>query len=394
MTSDTALPRTVKPPVGRKPRILVMIPAGKRYQHDKVMIYDQVRDDYIKSYFNTGDMMVYDSILKLLDFADMDVLKIAEPTEDDIKRYNGFDYAILRGSNFIHEHMQWQRATWTLERLKIPVYAIGVGAQAETRRKIELPAECRRVWSMIAERSVAIGVRGTFSAEVLADNGIKNVEVVGCPSLFRARNRDLRLNVKPLSDIRKVAFSLRRETSHYYAADMKSYLVRQRELLLRIADRFETTISIHGEPEEKAFFAGNSAGIKAATETLTRSGWFQGPAGEKIKQLYGRNLFLNDRVEDYDHMIAGHDFAIGYRVHGILPALARGVPGVLVDYDSRSGELAETFSIPKAKDDELLAQSFDQMFDPGQFATFQSRFPANYDRFKSHMDRASIPNRM
>ena len=112
---------------GRKPRILVMIPSGKVYQHDKVMIYDQVRDNYIAKYFNTGDMMVYDSTLKLLDFRGLDVLTIANPTEDLVERYNrDFDYVFLRASNFIHEHMNWEKAVWVLDRLKIPVFALSL----------------------------------------------------------------------------------------------------------------------------------------------------------------------------------------------------------------------------------------------------------------------------
>lgn len=98
--------------------------------------------------------MVYDSMLKLLDFEDMDVFKISSPNEADIERYNAtFDYVFLRGSNFIHEHMRWENAIWILERLKIPVFAIGVGAQAETKRKITLPEDSLRVWKLISERS-------------------------------------------------------------------------------------------------------------------------------------------------------------------------------------------------------------------------------------------------
>ena len=194
--------------------------------------------------------------------------------------------------------------------------------------------------------------------------------------------------------MKKVAFSLRRETSHYYAADMKSFVATQRDLLLRIAKAFDTTITIHGEPEEKAFFTGDVGAIAKATEMLRKTGWFVGDFEKPLTELYKTRLFLNDRVEDYDAKIQSMDFAIGYRVHGILPALANGTPGVLVDYDTRSGELAETFSIPRAADKDLLGRPFDQMFAKEQFKDFAAKFTGNYDRFKSHMDKAGIPNRM
>lgn len=372
-----------------------MIPSGKVYQHDRVMIYDQVRENYIAKYFNTGDMMVYDSTLKLLDFEALDVLAISDPKPEQIERYNrDFDYVFLRASNFIHEHMNWEKAVWVLEQLKIPVYALGVGAQAETKRDITLSDESRKVWQLIAERSPAIGVRGAYSAEVLNANGIKNVEVIGCPSLFRTRNRDLKLRLKPADEVRRIAFSLRRETSSYYAADMASFVKLQKELLLKLSRAFDTLITIHGEPEEKSFFVNYAEGKRKAVEYFVRTGWFDQETRPELQKLYERNLFLNDRVEDYDTMIAGRDFGIGYRVHGVLPALAQGTPATLVDYDTRSGELAETFSIPHAKDTEFLSRSFDELFDPSQFDQFTARFPQNYDRFKSLMDRCGIPNLM
>ncbi|MBP0441368.1 polysaccharide pyruvyl transferase family protein [Tianweitania sediminis] len=359
------------------------------------MIYDQVREDYVRSYFNTGDMMVYDSTLKLLDFADVDVLKIANPTEADIERYNSeFDYAFLRGSNFIHEHMQWEKAIWVLERLTIPVHAIGVGAQAEKHRAIELSAESKRVWKLISERTRAIGVRGGFSAEVLSQNGVTNVEVVGCPSLFRKRDRNLRLNLRLSDEIRKVAFSLRRETSHYYAIDTRDFTQVQKKLLLRVANAYDTTVTIHGEPPEKAYFVQDKEGMAKADVLLRQQGWFDPESEPALKAIYNHRLFLNDRVEDYDSEIVKYDTALGYRVHGILPALANSVPGLMVNYDSRSAELAETFSIPTVSAEDALQRPFAELFGLDQFSSFQKSFTSNYDRMKNYIQSLGAATRM
>lgn len=379
----------------KKPKILIMIPAGRVYQHDKVMIYDELHADYISRYFNTGDMMVYDSTLKLLDFSNFDVLKISNPSQADIERYNSqFDYVVLRASNFIHEDMKWENAEWVLKQLKIPIYAIGVGAQAATRRRVELSPESEHVWKLIADSSRAIGVRGTFTAEVLASIGIKNVEIVGCPSLFRARNRHLSLHLKPASEVKKVAFSLRRETSNSYAADMKAFIELQRSLLLHIDSKLETTVTIHGEPEEKAFFAKDEKAINEATVRLRKLNWFTRESEDRLLNIYKNRLFLNNRVEDYDSMIMQQDFAIGYRVHGVLPALANQVPGVLVSYDTRSGELAETFSIPTYSAEAIAEKEIEELLDPGQFLQFSNNFKSNYDRFKGFLQSLSLANRM
>ncbi len=60
--------KKIEPMTQRKPRVLVMIPAGQRYSHDRIKIYDQPRTEYRQKYFNTGDMVVYDSIAKIAGF--------------------------------------------------------------------------------------------------------------------------------------------------------------------------------------------------------------------------------------------------------------------------------------------------------------------------------------
>ncbi len=92
----------------------------------------------------------------------------------------------------------------------------------------------KRFWQIVGDRCASIGVRGAFSAETLRRNGIGNVEVVGCPSIFRTRNRDLAIRVPDQRDIRKVAFSLRREADKSYTADPEAYLRNQREALLKV----------------------------------------------------------------------------------------------------------------------------------------------------------------
>lgn len=379
-----------------RPRALVMIPAGQRYDHDKVKIYDQPRDEYRKRYFNTGDMVVYDSTLKLLDFSDLDVLKIVNPSEADIKRYNAhFAYAFLRGSNFIHEHMKWERAPEVLSQLRIPVHAIGVGAQAECQRAIALSEESTQIWRLIAARSASIGVRGEFTAQTLRGIGVDNVDIVGCPSLFRRRDRALKLRLKPASEVNRVAFSLRRETSRVYAVDQDKFVRRQRDLLIKLARAHDVTVTIHGEPEEKAFFDNDAAGIAQATERLRQSGWFTPETEPELADIYRRRLFLSDAVEQYDAMIEGMDLAIGYRVHGVLPALARGTPGILVSYDTRSEELAQTLSIPTIRDSELDDVSdIRDLYSPERFAAFERNFERNYDRMKAYLERNEIPHRM
>ena len=49
-----------------------------------------------------------------------------------------YDYVILRGSNYVHQHMDWTDAIPVLKRLGLPVIAFGIGAQAPVKGQLEL----------------------------------------------------------------------------------------------------------------------------------------------------------------------------------------------------------------------------------------------------------------
>ncbi|ESQ88890.1 hypothetical protein ABAC460_14005 [Asticcacaulis sp. AC460] len=382
-------------PRKRKARALVLIPAGHRYDHDKVRMHDWPVSQIIDTYSNIGDLMVYDSTLKLLDFEDIEVANIVDFKDADVDRYNSeFDFAFLRGSNFIHEYMDWARAGELIERLQIPVFAIGVGAQAETRRPIDLPPEGQRVWAAIADKCGSIGVRGIYSAEVLAHNGIKNVEVVGCPSLFRRRDRNLVLDLKHQADIRRIAFSLRRETGGNYCRDLETYLTLQRAFMLRLDQESHMTVTLHGEREEKAYFFRDHDRELQVRETLFEEDWFQEANIFQMEDIYRNRMFFNTTVAQYDDFIVTQDFAIGYRVHGILPALANGIPGMLVDYDERSAELAETLNIPLIPESALKDASWRDFYTRDAWSRFMRGFTEKYDTMRNYLTKNGVPHRL
>ncbi len=376
-------------------RALVIYPAGEVYDHDKVRWYRAPMEKLLADYFNIGDMIVYDSTLKLLDYAHLEPMKIISPTEADIERYaSEFDYIFVRGSNFIHEHMEWYRAVEVLERVKLPVYAIGVGAQASQNRTITLPESSKRLWQIVAERCAAIGVRGAFSAETLRHNGIGNVEVVGCPSIFRTRRRDLAIKVPDQREIRRVAFSLRREADKSYTADPAAYLRNQKAALLKVDSQSEMVMSSHGEQEEKAFFLRDDAAKEKAVAEFVRTGWWNGADDAAMRRIYEKQLFSFFDVERYDAFSCSIDLAVGYRVHGVLPAVAHGVPGVLVAYDTRSQELAETLKIPVVPEAALAEGGWRAVYQEAQIATLARSYAQSYDRMRDFLDRNGVPNRM
>jgi hypothetical protein len=328
-------------------RILVISPSGEVYDHDNVRWYRHTDiQRSINHYHNIGDAFVFDSSLKLLNFNRLAPLNIREPTDAEIDRYNAeFDYVFLRGSNWINPKMNWEQAPRVLSRLRIPVIAFGIGAQAPVKGKLELSDTTRRVMAMIADRSVSMGVRGAYTADVLWNLGIRNTRIVGCPTVFRRNDPALRIDLPPLERVKSVVFTLRREVGADYAQDTRRYLDLMRETILALAPRFDLSVMAQGEIEEKKVLWGTEEQRAEALAHLRKAGWLRGPA-DPMEALYAQRLYYSDVVAEIEQHVSARDLVLGYRLHGNLMALANRVPSIYFTYDSRTVEFAETFAIP------------------------------------------------
>ena len=78
----------------------------------------------------------------------------------------------------------------------------------------------------------------------MSDLGIKNVEIIGCPSLLRHNNPYLQVRPKPWSEMKRVAFNLRREVSPHYANDVARYLDVQKRMMRELHRQFDLTVTV------------------------------------------------------------------------------------------------------------------------------------------------------
>lgn len=282
-------------------KILVISPSGEVYDHDCVRWYASM--SFAKSpdhYHNIGDAFVYDSSLKLLRYSNLFGINIRNPTDREIDRYNAeYDYVFLRGSNYLHPAMDWENAPAILEKLRIPIIAFGIGAQAPSKGTLVLNEATRRVLSIIAERSVSLGVRGAYTADVLWSQGIRNARIIGCPTVFRNNDPTLRIELPPLESVRDVAYTLRREVDVTYAKNLARYLDLQRDTILDLAGRFNLDVLAQGEVEEKNILWGDPEQRGRAIAKLREENWLRGE-DDPLEKLYSTNLFYADSVAEFE----------------------------------------------------------------------------------------------
>lgn len=376
-------------------RILVISPSGEVYDHDNVRWYNHANvQANIDHYHNIGDAFVFDSSLKLLNFSKLEPLKIRTPTDADIDRYNAeYDYAFLRGSNYVHAAMDWENAPRVLSRLKIPVIAFGIGAQAPKKGRLELSEATKRVLASIADRSVSMGVRGSYTADVLWSLGIRNTRIVGCPTVFRRNDPTLRIDLPPLERIKSAVFTLRREVGGDYAQDTTRYLDLMRDSILALAQRFDLSVMAQGEIEEKKVLWGTEEQRAAALAQLRHEGWLRGE-GDAMEALYASRLFYSDVVAEIERHVSARDLVLGYRLHGNLMALANRVPSVYFTYDSRTVEFAETFAIPSFDVFGTRPFVLEDFWDQGLFEKFNRAYFQRYRDMRLFLTENGVDHKM
>ena len=385
-----AAPRTVN--------ILFVLPMGEILDARFVRHWyaDQPAKDVAAAY-NAGDLFVTEAALRLTAAGQVKTTMLDHDISDRLVAEvdRDMDFIFIRGSNLIHNNSEsWiERAITLLERTTVPVVVFGFGAQAAKPGHVETSPPLRRFLELVAERSVSIGVRGPFTAEVLADLGIRNVEVIGCPTFFRRNDRNLQVRVPPLEAIRRIGFTLTRRLGGNYCADPRQGMLTQRTLVKGLATRFDLSVLSQGELAEKAFYYGDADRLAAAEDELLASGWFETP-DDPMVDLYRRNMFFGPRPVDYELHLASLDAVIGTRLHGNAMALCQGKPAVFINIDTRLGEFTDLFGMPSIDITEATPDAAVELLSTDAFAEFNRRFAGRYDIFRDYLETNAVPHRM
>lgn len=379
---------------GRK--VVALIPAGEVTGRDTVRWYahdDPARDQ--KDSYNSGDMFVYEASLRLLDYDSLEVVPLHSQLSDyDIDRLKAeASFCFLRGSNYLHSKMEWGNLPEVIDRLDLPVVAFGIGAQAPRYGAIQVSERTRRFMQVVADRSETIGVRGHFTAQILADIGIKNVEPIGCPSLMRHNKPRLDIAWKPLDQINRMGFTLTRGFWPEYCEDVGKARSLQRKLMVELAKRHDLTVMSQGERPEKLYFYGTPEGRAEAYASLIKDGWFDGPDDPLVK-LYEEHVFFGRSPAEYETLVRGLDMVLGFRLHGNIMALANGVPAVYIVYDSRTRELVELFGIPAYDIMEKRPFALEEHYTSAAYAHFAESYSRAYAGMAAFLDRNGVAHRM
>lgn len=323
---------------------------------------------------NTGNYFFEESLLRHL--PGIDVFDSLETLPRQIGTL------VLSMSNFISPSTDLGYLHDALAARRIDqVVMVGAGAQAYRYSDcVRLTDGTRRFLGYVADRSVSIGVRGYYTAEILERLGIHNVSVIGCPSAFwsgqvpgpglRRCGKPARLAVHstPIGHFRdKVSALLSHGMRH--GAD---YVMQSEAWMMPLLREGGDDAAL----EEGLLYYGYPECDPAALRT-----WLE------------RNLHVFFGVREWLERMEGYDFVYGSRFHGNMAAIQAGVPALNMPFDTRTRELCEYLNLPTLPLLDFEAgMPVQQLREMADFSLFTRTFPRKLRDYAEFLARSGLPH--
>lgn len=268
-----------------------------------------------------------------------------------------FSSIFIPAANWINTKQDWGWLADLIEETDLPCAVVGLGSQLNSLEDVKaIPLGTKKLLSVIAERSSAIGVRGDFTAQVVNDCGVSNIEVLGCPSIFtfgkvpelrkivpeeisRIGVGPTRYVLTPVNDTNRFdkqrqlyQFAIREASSIYYQSEQYEIQELARE---------------NQRDSQQDTLAQNYYGVANQFE-------LSNALLEKGKYHTSLSSWLADVRKD--------DVYIGTRIHGAIAATLAGTPPILITHDNRTKELAKEMAVPSISLEEFQVSSLLDIF--------------------------------
>ena len=302
------------------------------------------------------------------------------------------DSLVIPAANWFSPTVDFSSLADLIERLKIPVIIVGLGAQANHfDSNLFVPEGTVRFVKAISERSHSLSVRGEYSKSVLQKFGINNVRVTGCPSLYTGK--------RVIPNFRggvRVRYEYGQLHSTRYGSVQTAFLQHRNvhRDIYEFVFKNNLDILIQSEPWEMSLL----------TEHVTQEPVDQ-PHMSFLASIYGAKnhaelrtyiakhakLFFN--VADWERSLEHYDYSFGTRLHATIMALNSGVPAILINHDSRTKEMAEFAGIPTISSDQvaLSKNGIERLFRSTSWSKFYEQREAEKDVMHDFFRSNGVP---
>jgi hypothetical protein len=303
-----------------------------------------------------------------------------------------FDLIAIPAANFIYKGFDFGWLADIIEKTTLPCLIVGLGAQLPSisSSEIDIPEGSKRFLKVISERVTSIGVRGAFTADVLARLGVKNTTVTGCPSLYWSLGPEIRITKKSWSpDFRVSLNGSRNVTQHSFSADDA---MRVEGALLKLAITQGYDYVLQNEfPEFDLLYTDPplTDALRLSLQSISNR-FALGVTPEEYATFAKKLCKAFFSVEGWADYIQMKDFSFGTRFHGNMIALLNGVPAVIIAHDSRTTEMCQFMKIPYHAVNQCDPTQLQRLYEEADFETFSSHYRTLYANYLEFLKQNQV----
>lgn len=319
---------------------------------------------------NTGMLLMSDSLAKNID---------AEwiPSYYNFKNTEA-DSVVTTVLHCISSDHYWDTQYWDNilnSKKDIKIVPLSLGFRYDNNGEVYLSKDMLYTINAISERN-EIGVRGEFAAEILNRHGVKNIRIVGCPSVFYHMNPCFKIN-PPSTELKRINFNFNLN-------------------FLELCETHKNFIEIHSKIFHYIHNLYKQKNIKI--DYTMQSQFF--------KEISGYNYFIKFKVikdfliesgkyyfsvKDWIRGINKNDFSIGTQIHGNIAAILAGVPALPICVDKRMEEMCRYHKIPYINIKDFDASKSIQYYrDLCDFSEFNKSYQENYNNFVDYCKKNDV----
>ena len=328
--------------------------------------------NFIKSISaNTGNAYITHSLMKELYNWNCDFKGIANIWEYNFAQQDvDLDYINSEATEvflMLQDHIRPQEIAWNLpykqltkflKRINKQVNVIGIGAnyfgEYNSRIYKKIPKDLAELLFTISNKTNIIGLRGEYTFDILKRMGIKNTEIIGCPTFYENGCNNI-VTVQSNIKLEDVVFT------NPYKLDVFG----------------NQPIILQGEMEMME-------GVISSPKEIYRNGCYD----SLMKAYENRQYKIFSSIKEWKEFVSKYKFAIGSRVHGGILCVNSGVPAVVLNGDLRSKEMCTVLKVPYLPN--LSKNTPLEIYEQVDYSEYNKNYSELYQKYVSFLKKNNL----
>ena len=299
---------------------------------------------------------------------------------------NNYDCVLLPLANCFHKGwvQYMEKRASHIEKIKIPVYVIACGVQANSYDDISDLVKCikepaTRFIKSVYNTGGEFALRGYFTAEFFEQLGFRNAVVTGCPSIYQM-GRNLTISNKKVSEKQ-----FKSSINGTFKLPIPDKDIKKSDFICQ---------DIYGKYlYDPNYFKENPMDLRRILKLIKRGDY------AFVRALANRKIHLFADTQQWMSYYTQNNisFSFGSRIHGTIMPILSGVPSLCYSCDARTREMVEFFDIPciiKNNKEKAKTQSLYDLYCLTDYSKFNAGFQKKFDDFEAFLSKCGITNKI